>query len=275
MQATADPQDDIALALHLMKTAKTTELEPDLLTAMCEAVYDLGSKSAGGEMAALDSLRLLWQKLPEQRFQWAARRAALWQQAYQESPLPAYGAPLVDALTMAANLGLSSDYFQQAADMWQQALTVAVAIDAPQAAGIRDRLPAFTARRDALTEAAAMAAELRNEKDNEPLRQKMLWFYVTELDQPARALRLVSASDSEDIKTFLPLAQESLERLDKETTLKVAEWYGTLMQRAGTGGKELMAARAQHYYQHFFGNHETLDDDLGLRATRSEERRVG
>jgi phosphate transport system substrate-binding protein len=268
VRSTADPSDDIALARQLLETMKTTELVAELVAAMGEAAADLGSQAAGGEQVALEALRLLWQKLPERKFEWASRRAALWQRTYEKDKSSATGRHLVEALMMAADLGCTGEQFEAASALWTQALTVAQAAGSLQVFTLKQRQPNFVARCTALSQAAVLAGQMNSEKSSdETVRQTLLWLYVTELNQPDKACKLLRSADSEELKTFLPLAREPLETLDLETTLKIAEWYSRLIEKAGPGGKELMVGRTQDYYRHFFARHDARDDTLGLRAS--------
>ena len=87
--------------------------------------------------------------------------------------------------------------------------------------------------------------------------------------QPAQSKYLDSASDEVLPRTF-PAAISKPGLLSKEAMLKLAEWYMTLSDDAGDGGKELMLRRAQGYYKRFLGLHKAKDElsaraELGLR----------
>ncbi len=233
---------------------------------MCETAHDLAADVSGGVTIAFEALDVLAEKVPDRRFDCALRRAALCQRVYSGSGLRADGQHLVAAWTEAAELGTSARRFTEAAEAWRKALELAEEKDFPKLEAIRERLPAFAARVESVRKADALAARLHENPADADIRRRMLTLRLIELDDPAGAVEYLDAAPDEETRTNVPLAAQPREKLSAETALRLAEWYVGLVDRAGVGGRELMAARARTFYLRFFELHESRDDPLAMRA---------
>ncbi len=266
VKGTPDTADDLTLAGQMIQSARTGKLDAELLAAMCEAAYDLTANASGGQTQAFEALGVLAEKVPDKRFDCAVRRAALCERVYKDGKARADGEHLVEALMTAGELGTSSRRFAEAADAWKKALTVAEEVNSPRLAAIKERQPAFEARRQSLAEAASLAARLRSDPKDIEARMKLFWAQLVELDNPAEAAKYIDVVTAEDFKTYVPLASEPTDKLSEEAALKLAEWYVGLIDKAGPGGKELMNAKARACYVRFFDLHKNREDALAMRA---------
>ena len=267
VKATAEASDDIALAEQILDSARTGKLDKDLLATMCAAAYDLAFNVSGGDTLAFVILRVWADKAPDARFECAIRTAALCERAYTADKLRANVDRLIDALMSAGDLGTSAHRFAEAADAWTRAVDVAEEVNSPKLAALKERLPAFTARRDILKEVDRVTAQWRENPQSPVYRGWMLKTYLLELDNPAEAAKFVDAGSPETIKTNLPLATEPVDKLSEDSALLLAEWYAGMVGNADAGGKELIATRARGYYARFFAQHKDRDDALATRAT--------
>lgn len=250
----------------MIQSARTGKLDADLLAAMCETAYDLTANASGGQTLAFEALGVLAEKVPDKRFDCAVKRAALCERVYKEGKSRADGEHLVEALMTAAELGTSSRRFTDAADAWKKALAVAEEVNSSRLAAIKERQPAFEARRQSLSEAASLAGRLRSDPRDIEARMKLFWAQLVELDNPTEAAKYIDVVTAEEFKTYVPLASESAEKLSEEAALKLAEWYVGLVDKAGAGGKELMNTRAKDCYLRFFELHKDREDALAMRA---------
>lgn len=266
VKATPDTADDLALAGQMIQSARSGKLDAELLAAMCEAAHDLAMGAPAGRTIALEALAVLSEKVPDKRFDCAVKRAALCERVYKESKSRADGEHLVEALMTAADLGTSARQFAEAADSWKKALAVAEEVNSPRLAAIKERQPAFEARRKALAEAASLAARLRGDPRDIEARMKLFWTQLIELDNPGEAVKYIDVVTAEDFRTYVPLASLPADKLSEEAALKLAEWYVGLVEKADVGGKELMNARARACYLRFFELHKERDDALAVRA---------
>jgi len=255
------------VAWKLIESARTMNVIPELLTAMCEAAYDLSAGARGGATPAFEALAVLAGRVPDKSFDCALRRAALYRRSYQSGKSEQDGEYMIETLVAAANLGTSAHRFAEAAETLKQAVAAMGEADFPRLTDIDQRMPAFVARARSAEEAAALAVELRANPKDAKGRDRMLALQLIELDDPVRAARYLDVGDEEGFKTNIPLAVEPLEKLSEDTTLQLAEWYVGLAGRAGTGGRELMAARARRYYTRFFELHADRTDPLAVRAS--------
>jgi phosphate transport system substrate-binding protein len=108
VKATADPNDDIALAGLILQSVRNTKLNEDLVATMCEAAFDLAFNTAGGETAAFEAIAVWGEKAPDMLCDCALKRAALYERAFKADKLSGDGARLVEALTAAGDLGTSA-----------------------------------------------------------------------------------------------------------------------------------------------------------------------
>lgn len=266
VKGTPDTADNLALAGQMIQSARGGKLDAELVAAMCEAAYDLTANVSGGQTLAFEALGVLAEKVPDKRFDCAVKRAALCERVYKEGKSLADGEHLVEALMTAADLGTSARRFVEAADSWKKALAVAEEVNSSKLAGIKERQPAFEARRQALSDAASLAGRLRGDPKDIEARMKLFWAHLVELDNPAEAAKYIDVVTAEDFKTYVPLASEPTEKLSEEAALKLAEWYVGLVDKADAGGKELMNARARTCYLRFFELHKDREDALAMRA---------
>ena len=265
-KATVDTDDDMALAAQMLQSSRTGKLAPEIIAAMCEAAYELSVGVSGGETLAFEALGVLSGKVPDKRFDCAVKRAALWERVYKEGKSSADGKFLVQALAAAGDLGMSSRWFSDAADIWTRALAVAEEVESPMLTSIKKRMPAFTARAQSIQQAEALAVKLRLNSRDVDVRRRMLMIQLIELDQPAEAMKYLDAATDEEMKTNILLAVEPLKKLSAEAAVKLAEWYVALTGKGGVGGEELMAARARACYLYFFTLHKDRGDALAIRA---------
>jgi len=266
VKASPATADDLALADQIIQLVRTAKFDSELLAAMCEAAHDLGANASGGETLAFEALGVLAEKVPEKRFDCALKRAALYEGAYRTSALRVNGEHLAEALMAAAELGTSARRFVEAADAWKRALIVAEEVNSPRVSIVKDRLSAFEARRESLEEAASLAARLRHDPKDVEARIRLFWTQLIELENPVEAMKYIDVVEAEEVKTYVPLASEPLDKLSEEATLRLAEWYVGLVEKTGVGGRELMAARARAYYARFFELHKDQGNALAMRA---------
>ncbi len=265
VKVTPTAADDVALASQMIQAVKAVSLDVAVLEAMCEAAYDLSANVPNGRTVAFEALNILSRKAPAKRFDCAVKRAALYEGVYKTSKSPADGEHLVEELMAAGNLGTSARRFAEAADVWKKALAVAEEVSSPSQATIKNRLPTFEARSQSLSEAAALAARLGSDPEDREIRMRLFWVNLGELNNPAEAAKYVDVAAGE-FKTYVPLACEPLANLSEESALKLAEWYVSLVDTAGPGGKELMRDQAKVYYSRFFELHTGRQDVLAMRA---------
>jgi ABC-type phosphate transport system substrate-binding protein len=269
VKATADTADDLALAIQMVQSARTTKLEAPMLEAMCEAAYDLTAKVAGGQSAAFEAMAVLAEKVPDRKFDCLLKRAAIYQRAYEADKSRASAEPLIAALTVAADAGTSAHRFAEAVDAWKKALAVSEENNSPRLATIKERMPAFAARSETTKQLATLESQLRADPQDAKLRRKLLDLHLLELDDPAEAAKFLDAAGAgeEALKTNIPLAASALDKLSEDAALMLAEWYTGLIDKAGPGGKELLAGHARNCYLRFFAMHKDRDDALATRAS--------
>ena len=272
VKATPDPGDDVELAVQILKSARTTQPDAELLPAMCGAAYDLGFNASGGETAAFEALCIMSEKVPGKKFECAQKRVALYERTYSSNCSKAVGASLVDALMANAEQETSCRRYAAAADILRRAQSVAEQIDSANLGVIKERQRIAVGRVDLARKAWALAEWLHYDPKDAEARATLRMLHLVELDDPAEAVKFLDAGADETTKANLPLAIQPVETLSEESALNLAEWYAGLAAKADTAGKELMVAHARGCYLRFFAVHKNRKDELATRATLGFER---
>lgn len=266
VKATPEPDDDIALAKQILSAARSTKLDESMVRVMCKAAFDLANSSLAGQTTALEAAQTLWQKVPEGRFLAAECRAKLYQREYELTERRVEAEHYINALIDAAEAGTAAGAFAPAEVLWRRAIEVAERTKARQCALLKQRLPAFAARAAAVKEVNGWVTTAETQSLSDQTRQKLLWSYLLEMDDPVRAAKYLDAASEETLKSNLPLAQMKLSEVAEDTAFRLAEWYSALVSKAGVGGQELMARRSRGYYLRFFELHRDRTDNIALRA---------
>jgi hypothetical protein len=86
---------------------------------------------------------------------------------------------------------------------------------------------------------------------NTAAREVLIRLYVTDLDQPEEAAKLLTPETAEQLRTYVPLAAKAVEETPKQVCLEMGDWYQSLSAAATTTGKTRALSRARAYYQRF------------------------
>jgi hypothetical protein len=209
----------------MIQSVRTGKLDPEMVSAVCEAAYDLASKASGGDTEAFMALNVYAERVPEKRFDCVMKRAALYDRANAANKSKADAEHLIEKLTAAADLGTSARRYVESAEAWRRALAVAQQINSPKLAVIQERVPAFLAREEASKRQDSLNAQLKDTPKDPEVCGKLLLLLALELDNPAEAVKFLDSANDEVLKTNLPLAAQPVEKLSQDVALTLAEWY--------------------------------------------------
>lgn len=265
--ATPEPDDDIALAKEIINAAKTTDLDPDLLTLMCDKAYEVVSNVAGGGPTALSAMQVLMEKLPAARFHCAMQIADMLERMYVADKKPETAEPFLGAAFFAMDLATREGQHQYALELVQKAVTVATETKSSNLEYVKQQASILEARQAVLKELPDLLAKLDTNPADMDSRAKVIWINLVDCDNPSEAAKFLDTNSKSEMLTNIPLVLTPADKLSEESAFTLAEWYLGLADKAGPAGKILMLRRSQAYYQQFFALHKGKDrDSLAVRA---------
>ena len=137
---------------------------------------------------------------------------------------------------------------------------------------IKEQLDEATALRKVWSEITAQRGKLESNSDNKAARKKLLELYVTELDQPAEAEKILNDFVDFLWRKNIPLALKDVEDLSEAESLELGDWYyGFSFRRGklvkGRIGTVPLLRRARKYYERYLELHAKEDvERLNARA---------
>jgi phosphate transport system substrate-binding protein len=263
-QSTPENEDNLELAKQLLEASRTTTgLDPDLLEMMCKAGIDLCKNAVTGESLAASCAKTMADRFPDRRLEWCQRLIAFRETVYDKTP--EQGDKLLNLLINAIELAVWTREHAEAEATCKRALVIAEEIKSDKLDYIKSRLAPILARQEAGREIVDLLDKLKSSPKDSEIRAKLAKLYLVERDNPVEASKYLDSASGQVLRTNVPLAMAKTDSLSKDAMLQMAEWYMTLAEDAGPGGKEMMLRRSNDYYQRFMEMH-TAQDGLAARA---------
>ena len=261
--ASSSKTDDAAFAAKLLKAAKDMPDSPKLQVMIYEKATQFGSVGPAGCDTALEALGLLEKAVPDKTDLWRAKKFAVVKLRFDKSygaARKAAGQPYMEMLEALADANVAEGKGSEAKKLYSRALMIAKYIKSPRAAEIlakSKRVSAAIAREARLK---SLQAKLTADPKDTATRKELVLFYVTALDKPAEAAKLLTDDLDEVTRTYVPLAARKLDGLDEAICLELGDWYyRTLSKNASIAGKPVVLRRARGYYQRFLESHAKKD----------------
>jgi len=282
--ASSSKTDDAAFAAKLLKAAKDMPDSPALQVLIYEKACQFGSAGPAGCDTALEALGLLEKAVPDKTDLWRARKFKIVKLRFDKS----YGAarktagqPYMDMLEALADAKIAEGNGAAAKGLYNRAVMIAKYIKSPRSAEIlakSKRASAAVAREAKLK---SLQAKLTADPKDTAVRRELILFYVTALDNPAEAAKLLTDDLDEVTRTYVPLAAKSLDGLDEAICLELGDWYHQkLSKTASASAKGVPLRRAKGYYQQFLQAHAKKDAQsyrikAALESIEKELERLG
>ena len=194
-----------------------------------------------GALVKLDSLA------PGQRHCWEDYRLELRRQSYRQAkPVDraAFGEDLISQLIVVGNLRVEAGKWDEAAELYQQALQTASLHKSRQKEVAAEKLN-LTIR---TKEVMALRRQLDQNPGNTVLRMSVIDAYLGVLDDPAGAVGLLNADVSEAYRTYVPLAARLPGGLASGPLMELGDWYKSLARPATSASRATLVKRAKSYY---------------------------
>ncbi len=242
--ASSSKTDDAAFAAKLLKAAKDMPDSPKLQVMIYEKATQFGSVGPAGCDTALEALGLLEKAVPDKTDLWRAKKFAVVKLRFDKSygaARKAAGQPYMEMLEALADANVAEGKGSEAKKLYSRALMIAKYIKSPRAAEIlakSKRVSAAIAREARLK---SLQAKLTADPKDTATRKELVLFYVTALDKPAEAAKLLTDDLDEVTRTYVPLAARKLDGLDEAICLELGDWYyRTLSKNASISSGDTM-----------------------------------
>jgi len=262
VQATADPQDDVALAADLLQAAKIAGSQPEFLTLVCEKAWELGNKDPAGYATAAEAMKILGEKIPAMAEACQQNMFVTMQHQYQHVSGPARaeaGNSLLEALVRMAEQQERLGNPDQALVYLRQAQDVATSIGSPRKSGIQASSERLAHRQQTLVRIAERIRQSQAAPQDQKVQEDIFFLYAVELDNPADAAKYADALGNEGMKRCAQQAASPAEKLSEAACLELGDWYRFLADKASPAARPNMLAKACGYYKVYLERH-TADD---------------
>jgi len=242
---------DDAKAVKLVETARLAGTGDEVAVGLLRLAIDYAMKSAdsgAGLQAGIDALDSLGRKSPDQAVYCRSKLDQLCQGAYRRAKPQDQAGVAADVMKRIEASGDAS-----AADWrWPDAqcrYTIAMRM-----AGLsgHTQVPLDHKCRMAnyFVTAFRKLAPMKAARDKgvESAGGRLAVFYLTALNDPARAALLLAPDSSEALRTYVPLASKNADELQPEALNQLCDWYSkSLATKAEDFGREMLLRKAIDY----------------------------
>ena len=154
----------------------------------CE--FQAGCAAHEGHETSIDAMKLLAQRCPSRKFDCCQKLVNLFEQEYKADQSAGNGERLIDMLMNTISVGEREHRFEDALAMCRRAQAVAAAIKSSKSAYIKQRLGPLAARDESIKAIAAAEETLKDNWQHLNVRPKLAMLYLTQMDDPARAVKI-------------------------------------------------------------------------------------
>ncbi len=288
VQATADTRDDAQLAAKVLIAAKMTTDAPKSQIYFYQKAYELGIKNTTGHDSAIEALNLLEKAVPERRLEWRMKRLSLLEKAYLEArgagrqtAAKAY----LDMLLYVADAATAASKSKEAWDLYRKAYPIATYVRSPRAGEISKKIKEMNELATATTKRQEMLKSLMSKLATNPqdmkARTELILFCIAELDEPPKAISLLTKGVDEKLAARVMLAAKKVNEVPLEACLEMGSWYyDTLLGNVSVIAKAALLRKAAAYYQRFLSLYtkqdaKRLNASLALAEIRKDLAKLG
>jgi hypothetical protein len=269
VQATREPEDDVALARQLVEFARKNE-DADLQAIVCRKAYLLGWRDASGFDVAIEAMVLLEAVRPESTVECRENISAVRERAFDEARGPAWneaGEALIDALLSLGDARLETEDYGEATVTYRKALAVADKVRSPQESHIEARIESVDVHR----RLAALRRKVEKDPSDRAAREELLKLYLIEMDDPERASKYVEADRDDNLDKYILVAAMNPDSLPDKACLELGKWYREHAEEASAAARPAMLERARTYYARYLEVHEEEDAPRAIAAVALKE----
>ena len=287
-QATADTRDDAELAAKILAAAKMTTDAPKSQIYFYQKAYELGIKNPVGHASAIEALGLLEKAVPERRLEWRMKKLSLLEEAFQKARGTARQAAArayLDMLLYVADAANAAGKTKEALDLYGKAQPIATYVRSPRAAEISKKIKEMSRLAAAITERQERLKSLMSKLAADPqdmkVRTELIVFCVAELDEPPKAVSLLTKGVDEKLAAKVTLAAKKVDEVPVASCPEMGSWYyDTLLGNVSAISKAAILRKAAAYYQRFLALYDKqdakrLNASLAMAEIKKELARLG
>jgi len=246
----------------LLDAAKSAGGQKDLQALLCEKAYELGIKAPAGYQAAADAMKLLIETMPDKRIAAQEKLLKVQQLRYDRSvkdEREKLGLELVDLLAACGDDKAEARQLAEAVALYRQALTLATMWKSGRTTEIMDKIKQLSAAQEAERRIAVLKARLERNPKDAAARTALIMAYLGEPDNPAEAVKLLTADVDEGLRTYVPLAAKKVEELEEAACIQLAEWLLSVSEKSAPADKGAMLGRAKACCERYLEVHTAED----------------
>lgn len=271
--ASTEAAVSVAFARKLMADAQSLKDDPAFAVFLLTKAHDFGSRNVAGYPVAIEALKAILDRSPEQKSELRVRLLALsrlWYQKASPTVIPEAAEQLVVQLIRAGDEQRDSGNPVAAANFFSEAVQVATRNNCPSLDTARGRLQA--AKQDSAGEnrRAALEAALKANPKDAAAAQGLALFWILETDTPGNALAYLGRSGDEQLKKYGPLTVRSTTEVGESDLLSLGDWYWELSLKATDTAKTKALGKAAALYARFLDVHPQ-QDGMALKARKRAE----
>ncbi len=259
--ATKSTADDAAFAKRLLDAAKAMTDAPKTQVFIYEKVVQFGGKDATGATHALEAIDILIEAQPDQKAKWREVKLKVAEKQFQASrgltrreAAKAY----LDVLIEIAAAKTAAGDAKEAMELYRKGVPVAAYAE-HKLSEIRERLRVLVGAVEGEAKREELIKKLADDPKDTKTREKLILFYVMEMDDPAKAASLLAEGVNEKMRKCVPLAAKKPGELGETACLALGDWYKQLAAKASPAGKAEALTRARMCYERFLSLHTKRD----------------
>lgn len=277
VRKTRGTEDDAALAKVFIKAIDKEKPSDSLAIFILEQAVEFGSQHVSGFEDASDAIRRLMKRQPDRVLELRLKQADLFNKWYESRKDPDAGeAPtadqVIDLYVLIAREQFDNEDHADAMETYKTALAIAAKSQSPARAQVVGEMRDKKDRLERLADVEGLKKKLEANPKDRGSAKSISEIYVFEFDDPAGAAPYLEPLNDETFKTNVTIAAKELHDLEKEESLTLAQWYGTLGKDENNPNQVAMLIRSKMYYEQFLS--KLSDREPGRRKIENNLRDV-
>ena len=222
--ASSGTKDDAQFAASLLEKAKALTDDPALVQFIYNKAYEMGIRDPDGYATAGEALKLMGAGGDKSLFtdDLRAKQIELYKlEAKRGTPAQKAEATeaLLDALVADAEHQAEARQYAEAGKKYREALSFATSVRSGRAAVITMALKDLQAKQLLIDKVDKLKAKLDAQPGDKATLTQLLDVYLTELDDPAGAAKVVNTSSDDNLRRMVQLAAKDSKVLSEDEHL--------------------------------------------------------
>jgi len=259
----------VALAKQMVEVADSLKGNAELKVLLWTHAARFAEKSPSGYDTAIKAIKHLMAAVPNQSAVWSQKLLTVYSRRYMAArgkDKRAAGNEYLEQILSIADVQTKAGQATQAVAAYRKALAVATSLRSARKTEILRKMKSAAAAATMQRRIETAQSAMKKDPGDIEARETVIKLYLFELDKPALAAQLLNENVDERLRTYIPLAAEKVEAIDKAVCFEMGQWYWSMFPDAQTpGGKATVLRRTKSYLERFRSLHEKRDV-VGLHA---------